>query len=174
MNNSQYPLARTNGLVVQEVPNEVLVFDTETNEAHCLNDTAAMVWKYCDGKTSVPQIAEILGENKGSSVSDDLVWLAIDQLNEHRLLEAQVASKFAGESRREVLKKIGLASMVALPIIASMAAPQSVLANVSCICDPDGTNDPNSQCLADPPCAGTICGAVGTAQEGRCTTTANP
>ena len=82
MNNSLYPLARTSGLVVQEVPNEVLVFDMETNEAHCLNETAAMVWKYCDGNTSVPQIAQILGENKGSNVNDDLVWLAIDQLNE--------------------------------------------------------------------------------------------
>ena len=136
MNNSQYPLARTNGLVVQEVPNEVLVFDTETNEAHCLNETAAMVWKYCDGKTSVAQIAEILSENKGSGTNDDLVWLAIDQLNEHKLLQKTVESKFAGQSRREVLRKIGLASVVALPIIASMAAPTSVLAQASCLgCD---------------------------------------
>jgi len=133
MNNSQYPLARTNGLVVQEVPNEVLVFDMETNEAHCLNETAAMVWKYCDGKTSVPQIAEILGEGK-DSVSDDLIWLAIDQLNEHKLLEKEVETKFAGQSRREVLRKIGLASMIALPIIASMAAPRSALAATSCAC----------------------------------------
>lgn len=133
MNNSQYPLARTNGLVVQEVPNEVLVFDMETNEAHCLNETAAMVWKYCDGKTSVPQIAEILGEGK-NSVSDDLIWLAIDQLNEHKLLEKEVETKFAGQSRREVLRKIGLASMIALPIIASMAAPRSVMAATSCAC----------------------------------------
>ena len=147
MNNSQYPLARTNGLVVQEVPNEVLVFDMETNEAHCLNETAAMVWKYCDGKTSVPQIAEILGEN----ANDDLVWLAIDQLNEHKLLEKEVATKFAGQSRREVLRKIGLASMIALPIIASMAAPRSVLAATSCACVDDG------DCLAQPTC-GQTCG----------------
>ena len=134
MNNSQYPLARTNGLVVQEVPNEVLVFDMETNEAHCLNETAAMVWKYCDGNTSVEKIAQILGENNGSNVNDDLVWLAIDQLNEHKLLEKEVETKFAGQSRREALRKIGLASMIALPIIASMAAPRSVLANTSCVC----------------------------------------
>lgn len=156
MNNSQYPLARTNGLVVQEVPNEVLVFDMETNEAHCLNETAAMVWKYCDGKTSVPQIAEILGEGKDSAVSDDLIWLAIDQLNEHKLLEKEVATKFAGQSRREVLRKIGLASMVALPIIASMAAPRSVLASTSCLCSGSGANNPD--CLLQVPnCAGTTC-----------------
>lgn len=155
MNNSQYPRARTNGLVVQEVPNEVLVFDMETNEAHCLNETAAMVWKYCDGKTSVPEIAGILGENKGSAVSDDLVWLAVDQLNEHRLLEAEVTTKFAGQSRREVLRKIGLASMVALPIIASMAAPRSVLANVSCVCNNV------SDCSLSPGCPTASCPSTG-------------
>ena len=156
MNNSQYPLARTNGLVVQEVPNEVLVFDMETNEAHCLNETAAMVWKYCDGKTSVPQIAEILGEGK-DSVSDDLIWLAIDQLNEHKLLEKEVETKFAGQSRREVLRKIGLASMIALPIIASMAAPRSVLAATSCACINPGA------CLSQTSCPSTTnCNGAGT------------
>jgi hypothetical protein len=138
MNNTQYPLARTNGLVVQEVPNEVLVFDMETNEAHCLNETAAMVWKYCDGETSVAKIAEILGSSKGSDINEDLIWLAIDQLNEHKLLERKVDSKFAGHSRREVLRKIGLASMVALPVIASMAAPRSVMAQTSCNCANNG------------------------------------
>ncbi len=138
MNNAQYPLARTTGLVVQEVPNEVLVFDMETNEAHCLNETAAMVWKYCDGETSVAKIAEILGNSKGSDVNDDLIWLAIDQLNEHKLLENHVQTQFAGRSRREVLRKMGLASMVALPIIASMAAPRSVMAQASCACSNQG------------------------------------
>ena len=158
MNNSHYPLARTNGLVVQDVPNEVLVFDMETNEAHCLNETAAMVWKYCDGKTSVAQIAQILGENRDSSVNDDLVWLAIDQLNEHKLLEKEFETKFAGRSRREVLRKIGLASMVALPIIASMAAPRSVLAQTSCTCQGNGncTNGSMPGCPTGR-CSGNVC-----------------
>ena len=148
MNNTQYPLARTNGLVVQEVPNEVLVFDMETNEAHCLNETAAMVWKHCDGETSVAKIAEILCDSKGSDVNDDLVWLAIDQLNEHKLLEKHVETGLVGRSRREVLRKIGLMSVVALPLIASMAAPRSVLAQTSCACVGPG----NGQCASQPGC----------------------
>lgn len=135
MNNSDFPTARTAGLVVQEVPDEVLVYDLERERAHCLNQTAAMVWRACDGNTSVKEIGHVIGSKTGHPVSDDLVWLAIDQLNEHDLLTAEIKPKFAGESRREVLKKIGLASMIALPIIASLAAPQSVLANVSCVCD---------------------------------------
>ena len=134
MINSQFPTARTSGLVVQDVPNEVLVYDLESNKAHCLNQTAALVWRACDGKTSVPEIARLIGSQAGEKVSDDLVWLAIDQLHENGLLGAQIQTKFAGQSRRDALKKIGMASMVALPIIASLAAPKSVMANTSCSC----------------------------------------
>ncbi len=135
MNNPKFPTARKSGLVVQEVPDEVLIFDLETNKAHCLNQTAAMVWKSCDGETSISQIAKLVEQQTGKGVSDDLVWLAIDQLNENRLLDAEMPSRFAGSSRREVIKKIGLASMIAIPVVASLVAPQNALANVSCICN---------------------------------------
>lgn len=166
MNNSQFPTARTNGLVVQEVPQEVLVYDLESDKAHCLNQTAAMVWKACDGKTSVSEIAGIIGAQTGNAVSDDLVWLAIDQLNEHRLLETEIRSRFAGESRRQVLKKIGMASMVALPIIASLAAPTSILASTSCLCPQGPGALGDSQCLPQP-CLTDFCNTNST-----CTATA--
>ena len=134
MKNSQFPTARKSGLVVQEVPDEVLVFDLESNKAHCLNKTAAIVWKSCDGNTSVPEIAKFIENQTGKSASDDLVWLAIDQLGENNLLEASVAAPMNGQSRREVIKKIGLASMIAIPVVASLVAPQNALANVSCVC----------------------------------------
>lgn len=164
MNNSQFPTARTNGLVVQDVPNEVLVYDLETNKAHCLNQTAAMVWRACDGKTSVPEIANIVASQTGEKVSDDLVWLAIDQLQENSLVEAEVAARFAGQSRREALKRIGLASMIALPVIASLAAPTSVMASTSCACtEGNGTASPPSCFVGTCPtafCRSSFCSAV--------------
>ena len=60
MNNSQVPVARKQGLVVQEMPDEVLIYDLDTNKAHCLNQTAAFVWKSCDGKNTVERIAGML------------------------------------------------------------------------------------------------------------------
>jgi hypothetical protein len=48
-----------------------------------------------------------------------------------------------GQTRREVIKKIGLASVIALPLVASLAAPSSVLAVVSC---PTVACTDNSQC----------------------------
>jgi hypothetical protein len=134
MNNPQFPNARKAGLVVQDVPNEVLVYDLDTNKAHCLNETAALVWKSCDGKTSVTDIATMVGKQAGAKVSDDLVWLAIDQLNENNLLETEMAPAFAGQSRRDAIKKIGLASVIALPIVASLVAPKSALGAISCLC----------------------------------------
>lgn len=130
MNKSQFPVARKSGLVVQDMPDEVLVYDLNSNKAHCLNQTAASVWKACDGKTSVSEMAAFFGEG----ANEDLVWLALDQLSENELLESELKTKFSGQSRREVIKKIGLASIIALPVIASLVAPQNALAAVSCFC----------------------------------------
>lgn len=127
-------MARKNGLVVQEVPGEVLVYDLESNKAHCLNTTAAMVWKSCDGQNSVTDIAKLVETQAGGKVNEDFVWLAIDQLSENKLLENEVRADFAGQSRREVIKKIGLATMVGIPIIASLVAPSNAYANSSCSC----------------------------------------
>ena len=140
MNNPQNPVARNTGLVIQEVPDEVLVYDMETNKAHCLNKTAALVWKSCDGTRNVSQIAEFVGAQAGERVADDLVWLAIDQLGANDLLEKPVKADFKGISRRDVIKRIGLTSMVALPVIASLVAPPTALAVGSCACTS------NSQC----------------------------
>ena len=139
MNNSQFPIARKSGLVVQEVPDEVLVYDLERNKAHCLNKTAAMVWKSCDGNNSVADIARSVESQAGGAVSEDFVWLAIDQLSENDLLETEIRSAFGNQSRREVIKKIGLASMVGLPIIASLVAPSSAMAAASCNCGSPAT-----------------------------------
>lgn len=154
MNNSQRPIARKTGLVVQEIPDEVLVYDLERNKAHCLNQSAAMVWRSCDGNNSVADIAKLVESQAGGKVTEDFVWLAIDQLSENNLLEQQIATDFAGQSRREALKKIGLASMVAIPVIASLVAPQSALAASSCICvGPAGCQTPqNATCPSTTNC----------------------
>lgn len=134
MNNLNNPMARQNGLVIQEMPDEVLVYDLDSNKAHCLNQSAAFIWKSCDGAKSVPDIVREFESNGRGKVTEDFVWLAIDQLNENGLLAGDIAPRFAGQSRRQVLKTIGLASLVALPVIASLVAPQNAMGAVSCSC----------------------------------------
>lgn len=150
MKSSQIPVARKEGLVVQETAEEVLVYDLTSHKAHCLNRTAAIVWKSCDGTNSISDIGKLIEVEAGTAVQEDLIWLAIDQLNEKNLLEMNIAPKFAGRSRRDVIKKIGLATVVALPVVASLAAPTSALASTSCACVVPG------DCLAQTACPSTV------------------
>ncbi len=150
----QNPTARHRGLVIQKVADEVLVYDMDSNRAHCLNRSAALVWESCDGSTSIAEIAQKFDSGGLGKVSEDLIWLAIDQLNENGLLETNIRSGFVKRSRREVLEKIGLASVAALPIIASLVAPKQALGVDSCICTSD------SQCFL-PGCMGNRCNNLG-------------
>jgi hypothetical protein len=128
------PLARHNDMVIQELQGEVLVYDIKSNKAHCLNSTAAFVWKCCDGGNSVPDIVRQFDSAGKGKVTEDLVWLAIDQLNESGLLANDIPPRFEKRTRRQVLKSIGFASVVALPVIASLVAPRSSLGSVNCTC----------------------------------------
>lgn len=134
MINPNNPTARRSGIVVQEMPGEVLIYDMEHNKAHCLNESAALVWKNCNGQNSVSDIVKTFEATGNGKVSEDFVWLAIDQLRENGLMADELPQRFAGRSRREVLKTIGLGAMVALPVVASLVAPKNALASVSCVC----------------------------------------
>ena len=51
------PKARQERLTTQVLPDETLVYDHERHKAHCLNVTAALVWRHCDGHTSLDELA---------------------------------------------------------------------------------------------------------------------
>lgn len=161
MNNSQKPVARQDGLVIQEMPEEILVFDLKTNKAHCLNQTAALVWKSCDGKNSIPNIAQILELQSGDKVQEDLIWLAIDQLNENDLLVEGFAPAFKNQTRRQVIKKVGLAAVIALPLVSSLVAPTTASA-VAC----SGTVTNCAGCNPGTPCTNN--GTPGTCSGNSC------
>lgn len=128
------PLARQEGLVIQQMPDEVLVYDLERHKAHCLNLTAARVWQHCDGRTGVAQIARKLSQEFQTRVGEDVVYLALDQLGKDHLLAARVAlpQPMKGVSRRELMRRVGLATAVALPVVISIMSPTAAQA-VTCI-----------------------------------------
>jgi len=126
----QPPLARTDGLVINELTDEVLVYDLQRDKAHCLNHTAASVWKQCNGRTTVAEIARRLSceasdsQLKVAPSAEQVVWLALEQLSSYHLLE-QRAFLPAGRpriSRREAIRLAGVGA-IALPIIVSISAP---------------------------------------------------
>ena len=146
------PVARKNGLVVQEVAGEILVYDLESNKAHCLNESAARVWNSCDGENSIHDLSLLFAGDLNDSVAEEFIWLAIDQLREIDLLVQNELVKSNISSRREVIKKIGLGCVVALPIVASLVAPTSALASSSCLCP--STDDAECGGSCPPYCTG--------------------
>jgi Coenzyme PQQ synthesis protein D (PqqD) len=119
------PLARSEGLVIKELPDEVLVYDLDSDRAHCLNQTAAYVWQNCNGKNSAAEIARVVEAKLDSPVDEKIVWLALDQLGRNHLLDYQPARprELMGMSRREMARALGLAAMVAVPVVTSIVAP---------------------------------------------------
>jgi Coenzyme PQQ synthesis protein D (PqqD) len=130
----KYPISRKADLVVQEMDNEVLIYDLTENKAYCLNQTSALVWQLCDGNKTIDEISEILGQKLNSSANQDIVWFALDQLKKENLIENEIGSHktLTGMSRREVIRKVGLGTMMALPIVASISAPLAIHAASSC------------------------------------------
>jgi hypothetical protein len=119
------PVARKQGLVIQELPDEVLVYDLDRDRAHCLNTTAAFVWQRCNGKSTTAQIAQTLGRQFDCAVDEKVVWLALDQLGRNHLLDRQPARPPAlmGMDRRAMVRALGLAAVVAIPVVKSIVAP---------------------------------------------------
>jgi hypothetical protein len=121
---NQIPKARHEQLIVKELPDELLIYDLKHDQAHCLNETAALVWKNCDGRKTVDQLRELMEDNAGSPVPEEMIWLALDQLETFKLLDeaALKPAQFAGMNRRDMVRRVGMAA-IALPVILSIVAP---------------------------------------------------
>jgi hypothetical protein len=128
------PEARKEGLVISKLSEEVLVYDLDRHKAHCLNKTAALVWERCDGKTTVGQLVQQLEYALKTPVDEEIVWLAINQLGKSRLLREKIAPETdrVRLSRRELIKRAGLAAAIALPLVTSIIAPTAAQAGTAC------------------------------------------
>src|SRR4028118_2223687 len=125
----QYPQRRkADDIVITEFDGEVLVYDLKTNKAFNLNKTSSLIWEWCDGKHSLSEISRLLGEKLNADVDVGLVWLALEQLRQENLIENEVVlpESLVGLSRRQAIRKVGLAAVITLPFISSLVAPTAM------------------------------------------------
>lgn len=155
------PLARTDQLVVRELPDEMLVYDLDRHKAHCLNKASAIVWQHCDGKMTVAEVARLLEGELATLVDDDVVWLALGQLRRFHLLEAENNTMLEMKvTRRDLVRKY-LPAALALPVILSISSPAAAQA-VSGACAA-ATNRPNGCPCTFGQCASGCCSSLGAA-----------
>jgi len=67
---SDFPKAREEGLIVEPLDDELLVYDTQSYRSHALNPTAAPVWRHCDGRISLPELARSSGTSRPACSRD--------------------------------------------------------------------------------------------------------
>jgi len=118
------PVARAEGLVIESVGDETVVFDVDSKEAHCLKSLAAAVFMYADGNRTASDIAELAAYRMGTPVTEVEVNDAVAQLDSRSLLDAGPVVVRNGISRRTALKRFGAVAGVAAatPLIATVSA----------------------------------------------------
>jgi hypothetical protein len=137
------PAARLEEIITKEIERELLVYDCTRDNAHCLNETAAAIWKRCDGRTTPNEIAQLLSKESGNTIDEELIWLGLDELRRKHLLteikaESERTTRGLTLSRREAIRRISLGAAIALPVIITISAPTPAQAgtckhnNVSC------------------------------------------
>jgi len=121
---------RKEGLIVEEVENETIVYDPKVDRMHCLNPTAALVFRHCDGATPVDQVSKRLSQRLGVPMDATVVNLTLHRLSRARLIEPLPGAPVNAISRREVAKALGPTGglSVLLPAVISVIAPTAASA----------------------------------------------
>lgn len=132
----QYPQRRTEGVLEHAIDDEVVVYDTTTDQAHLLNPPTAAVWRaMTDGAVATDVIAA------ATDAPVEVVELALAELARVGLLDAApVVGPRRGLTRRQALRALGAAA-VAAPVIITLSAPP-VAAQAQCNQVCEGFGDP--------------------------------
>ena len=120
------PRAQRSGFLVKAVGDQLVTFDRSRQRLHVLSQTAALVWRHCDGTHTVADLVGLVGDELGAPVDESLITLALAQLDEAHLLEEPVASTTRGDglSRRDLLQRAtAMAAGIMLPTITSCGIP---------------------------------------------------
>jgi hypothetical protein len=159
------PNARTENLLEQNLKNETLIYDLTIDKAFNLNETLSIIYKACGHNSTFDEL------KRKNKFTDDFIYLALDELKRNNLLAEDYESPFAKTNRREVIKKVGLTTMLVLPLITGLIAPKAIHAA-------SGSNPANdsflpleSACynaLGAPPCSTGYCANGGETIPGIC------
>jgi len=118
------PRARTNRLVTRDLGDELLVYDLDRHKAYCLNQVARQVFRHCDGNTTIPDMARRVGSALGLPVDEHAVRLGLVRLEKAHLLDDPVGLTLHS-SRREMLRTLGRAAAVVVPLVTAITVPTS-------------------------------------------------
>jgi len=121
-------------LSIQEIGMETLVYDERRHLAFCLNQSSSVIWHLANGERSISEIGAAASLELKNPVSDELVLFALKELQRDGLVQrVPTADGAHAISRRILLRKIGAASAMLLPIVSAVVAPTAAQAYGGCV-----------------------------------------
>src|SRR5262249_6022448 len=112
------------GLLIERPAGELLVLKPSTNEAHALNQTAAIVFDLCDGATTPAQKVAQGARRTGLPADQGLLGLALPEPSDAALITLEESAQPA-LSRRGLIRKLALpvAGIALLPVVETILMP---------------------------------------------------
>lgn len=152
------PIARTEGLLVEAVGGDTVIYDLDTKQVHCLKELAGVVFALADGSRTAADLSELASYRLGHQVSETDVNDAVAQLEQTGLVNASPLLVRDGVSRRDALKTFAVAGAGAA-LITTIAAPTALAAGSSNIATGSCCgNSATSNCAGlNPTCASGHC-----------------
>ena len=128
-----FPAARNEGLLVETVGDETVVYDLASKEAHCLKPLAAAVFTHADGRTSAEELANKVEADLGEPITEAQVREAIAQLEASALLDVPSIAGNGLTRRRMIGKSAATAggAFVGASLITTILAPAAGATNPS-------------------------------------------
>jgi hypothetical protein len=141
--------------IAKFLADEIILYDDQTNAAHCLNGLAADLWNACAQERTVAAIQKCLSA-RWSHVNQAALQASLGQMKQAGLLDAAGDSEFsspdepASAGRRALIRNLGLTATAALPLaITSVLVPPPAAA-ASCV-------GIGGSCATRPCCPGLRC-----------------
>jgi len=108
--------------IVEQLMNEVMIYDRKRNRALCLNQKAAFVWQHCDGTTTINELMALLQQVSSEPVDGAVIEFALETLAADGLLEpSSFESRVpVGMTRRSLMQKFGLSAAMSLPVVTAL------------------------------------------------------
>ena len=115
---------RVEGLLIERVDGELLVVRESSQEAHALNETAAIVFDLCDGSTSRAAMTAEVARRTGLPAEESVVDLALAELVEAGLVVLDDEEP-PSITRRSLIRRLALpaAAMALLPVVETVLVP---------------------------------------------------
>lgn len=113
---------RRGDVLIQDLGEEMVVYDREGETVHRLDRTAALVYRHADGHTSVAALGAIVERELETGEGKAVAALALDALREAGLLEERGMSAM----QKGLLAGAGLALLV--PVVETLRAPTAAAA----------------------------------------------